>query len=87
MTPTSCSDLKLEAFAADDGGLDVGDVSWGHNEQRFRSRGGSESEVSDVGVQDGNVGGIVGKIGDCRDWIRRVGMKRETLQNGFFNRI
>jgi len=87
MAPTSYSDLKLEAFATDDGGLDVGDVSWGHDEQWFTSRGGSESEVSDVGVQDGNVGGGVGEIGDTGDWMRRVGMKRKTLQNGVFNRI
>jgi len=63
----------------------VGDVSWGNDEQWFGSSGGSESEVSDVGLQDGNVRGSVGEIRDRRDWIRRVRMKRETLQNGVFN--
>lgn len=87
MAPTSYPDLKLETFAADDGGLDVGDVSWGNDEQWFRSSGRSESEVSDVGLQDGNVQGGVGEIGDRGDWIGRVRMKRETLQNGVFNRI
>ncbi|KAK7369082.1 hypothetical protein VNO80_11116 [Phaseolus coccineus] len=78
MAPTSYSDLKLEALATDDGGLDVGDVSWGHDEQWFTSGGGSESEVSDVGMQDGNVGGGVGEIGDSGDWIRRKREKNIT---------
>ncbi|CAJ1938513.1 unnamed protein product [Sphenostylis stenocarpa] len=82
MAPTSYSDLKLEPFAAYDGGLDVGDVSWGYDEQWFMSSGSSESEISNVGVQDRRVGRVVGKIGDGVDWIRRIRMKRETLQNG-----
>jgi len=50
VAPTSDSDLKVEAFAADDGGLDVGHVGWCHYEGWFWSCGGTESEVSDVGV-------------------------------------
>lgn len=55
MPPTSDSELKIEAFAAYDGGLDVGHVGGGHNEGWFWGCGGSESEVPDVGVQDGRV--------------------------------
>ena len=55
MPPTSCSDLKIEPFAADDGGLDVGHVCWCNNEGWFWGCGGTEPQVSDVGLQNGRV--------------------------------
>jgi len=50
MPPTSYSYFKTEPFATDDGGSDVGLVSWGYNEGGFWGRGRVESEVSDVGL-------------------------------------
>lgn len=72
----SAADFHLQVVlpSADDGGLHVGFMQGGDDEEGFTCRARVEPEVPDVRLENGGVGGVGRSEDGRRDWVGRTGM-------------